>query len=186
MCYRKKRASNLRKTWRRSGVLDTRYGNDAPEPSYEPKFTFRNGDSRDPALSVQIPSLHVSVPPVLYNNDAVLQDATTPVSSSLAAFTSPVYPPGLALLSPYSTTVVCTFIPSLPDELTIRVGETLRVVAEYEDGWFLCLDCRGEQGMVPNECLDRSSSSTGLLRPKGDYRTLTRITSLAQAARPGS
>ncbi|KAF8808995.1 hypothetical protein BYT27DRAFT_7095370 [Phlegmacium glaucopus] len=49
--------------------------------------------------------------------------------------------PGLTFLSPYSTTVVCTFIPSLPDELTICVAETLPVLAEYEDGWSLCIDC---------------------------------------------
>lgn len=128
----------------------------------------------------------MSVPPLWYNNDAVFQYATLPVSSS-PVFTSPVHSPGSTFLSPYSTTVACTFIPSLPDELTVCVGETLRVLVEYEDGWSLCRDCRGEQGMVPNECLDRSSASMVPLPPK-HYRisrSSIRMTSLAQAVRPG-
>jgi hypothetical protein len=74
-------------------------------------------------------------------------------------------------LSLYSTTVVCTFIPSLPDELTISIGETLRVLAGYLDGWSLFKNCRGKQGMVTNECLEKSFSSMRLLPPNGGYRT---------------
>ena len=102
--------------------------------------------------------------------------------------TSPVYLPGLMSQSPYSTTVVCTFIPSLPDELTISIGETLRVLAGYEDGWSLCMNSRGKQGMVPNECLEESFSSMGLLPPNSDYRisrSSARVSSLAQAVRIG-
>jgi len=82
---------------------------------------------------------------------------------------------------------VCTFIPSLPDELTVSIGETLRVLAGYEDGWSLCMDCRGKQGMVPNECLDKSFSSMGLIPNDGFgvFRNSTRVTSLAQAVRHG-
>lgn len=130
------------------------------------------------------------MPPISYNNDAVFQYSTTPVTSSPSVFTSPVYSPGLmSLLSPYSTTVVCTFIPSLPDELTISIGETLRVLAGYEDGWSLCKNCRGKQGMVPNDCLEKSFSSMGLLPPPNvGYRisrSSARVSSLAQAVRPG-
>ena len=145
-----------------------------------------NVGSRSPTLSVQIPSPHVSVPPVSYNNDVIFQHSTSPVTLSPFASTSPVYSPGLTTLSPYSTTVVCAFIPSLPDELTIFVGETLHVLAGYEDGWSLCMDCRGKRGMVPNECLDKSPSSIGLLPPNNDFRVSknsTRISSLAQAVR---
>ena len=91
-------------------------------------------------------------------------------------------------LSPYSTTVVCTYIPSLPDELTISIGETLRVLAGYEDGWSLCMNYRGKQGMVPNECLEKSFSSMGLLPSDGDFRkskSSARVSSLAQAVRHG-
>lgn len=181
------RASKLRKTWPRS-FTGTRHGIDAPEPSYETKFTPGNGKFRGQALSVQIPSPHVSVPPFSYNNDAVYQHPTSPVTSSPSAFTSPVYLPGSVPLSPYSTTVVCAFIPSLPDELTVCIGETLRVLAGYEDGWSLCMDCRGKQGMVPNQCLDKSFSSMGLIPPNDDFgvsRNSTRVTSLAQAVRHG-
>jgi hypothetical protein len=93
-------------------------------------------------------------------------------------------------LSPYSTSVVCAFIPSLPDELSISIGETLRVLAGYEDGWSLCMNHQGNQGMVPNECLEKSFSSMGLLFPSniGDYRvskSSARVSSLAQAVRRG-
>ena len=145
-----------------------------------------NGNFRRLPLSVQIPSPHVSVPPISYNNDAVFQYSTTPVTSSPSVFTSPVYLPGLMSQSPYSTTVVCTFIPSLPDELTISIGETLRVLTGYEDGWSLCMNSRGKQGMVPNECLEKSFSSMELLPPTGDYRisrSSARVSSLAQAVR---
>ena len=91
-------------------------------------------------------------------------------------------------LSPYSTTVTCTFIPSLPDELAISIGETLRVLAGYEDGWSLCMNFRGKQGMVPNQCLEKSFFTMGLLPSDGDYRvskSSARVTSLAQAVRYG-
>lgn len=54
-------------------------------------------------------------------------------------------------------TVKFTFIPSLPDELSIGNGERLGIVQEYDDGWALCVNSRGAQGMVPVECLERSS-----------------------------
>ncbi|KAJ3506430.1 hypothetical protein NLJ89_g6871 [Agrocybe chaxingu] len=63
------------------------------------------------------------------------------------------------LNSPLSTTVVCTFLPSLPDELSINIGDTIRVLAEYDDGWALCMSMNGEQGMVPLECLDQQAGS---------------------------
>ncbi|KAF7440257.1 hypothetical protein PC9H_000601 [Pleurotus ostreatus] len=56
-------------------------------------------------------------------------------------------------------TVVSTFIPSLPDEMSISMGETVRVLAEYDDGWALCMNGRGEQGMVPLECLGQDNST---------------------------
>ena len=57
--------------------------------------------------------------------------------------------------------VRCIFEPRLPDELRIRVGEALRVLAEYDDGWGLCENTRGESGMVPFECLDRGMEEGG-------------------------
>ena len=53
-------------------------------------------------------------------------------------------------------TVACTFVPSLPDELRVTVGEPLRMLEEYEDEW--CLAQRvgkddAECGVVPRFCL---------------------------------
>ncbi|KDQ61067.1 hypothetical protein JAAARDRAFT_94211, partial [Jaapia argillacea MUCL 33604] len=82
--------------------------------------------------------------------------------------------------------VRCTFVPSLPDELSISVGETLRILSEYDDGWALCMNGRGEKGMVPLECLDRGviPGTGGLPSPRpianapGDWRMSKRASSL--------
>ncbi|KAJ7882109.1 hypothetical protein B0H13DRAFT_1498449, partial [Mycena leptocephala] len=50
-------------------------------------------------------------------------------------------------------TVLYEFVPSLPDELSITVGEVVNMVSEYDDGWALCTNRRGDKGMVPCECL---------------------------------
>jgi len=170
-------------------MINKPYGIDAPDSSYEAKFASEDGNSRGLPLSVRIPSQHVSVPPISYNNDSVFQySSTSPVTSSPSVLTSPIYSAGLTPPSPYSTTVVISFIPSLPDELTISIGETLRVLAGYEDGWSLCMNSRGKKGMVPNDCLEKSFSSMDLLPPNVDYRisrSSARVSSLAQAVRPG-
>ncbi|KAK2466647.1 hypothetical protein APHAL10511_000905 [Amanita phalloides] len=57
--------------------------------------------------------------------------------------------------------VRCIFEPSMPDELKIRVGEAMRVLAEYDDGWGLCENLRGERGVVPLQCLDRGMGEEG-------------------------
>ncbi|KAJ3861056.1 hypothetical protein EV359DRAFT_5460, partial [Lentinula novae-zelandiae] len=49
--------------------------------------------------------------------------------------------------------VRCTFVPNLPDELTVLNGEVLNVLQEYDDGWVSCSNSKGETGMVPLECL---------------------------------
>jgi hypothetical protein len=93
-------------------------------------------------------------------------------------------------MSPFSASVVCTFITSLPDELSIMVGETIRILAEYDDGWALCMNANGEQGMVPLECLSRGpstspdTSGSGLAPPTQDrdIRGLRRVSSLNATA----
>ena len=64
--------------------------------------------------------------------------------------------PTAGFISPIKATVVNTFITDLPDELAVTFGQRLNVLAEYDDGWTLCADEKGEQGMVPIECLVRS------------------------------
>lgn len=63
--------------------------------------------------------------------------------------------------APNAAIVKSTFIPSLPDELSITTGETVRIIQEYDDGWAMCANGGGEQGMVPLECLDRGAVSAG-------------------------
>jgi len=171
-------------------MIGKHYAIDTSESSYEAKLASGNGNSQSLPLSVQTPSPQITVPPISYNNDAVFQYSTTTTTTtpSPSISNSPVYLPGLMTLSPYSTTVMCSFIPSLPDELTVSIGESLRVLAGYEDGWSLCMNFLGKQGMVPNECLEKSFSSMGLLPSNGDYRiskSSARVSSLAQAVRHG-
>lgn len=47
-----------------------------------------------------------------------------------------------------------TFVPQLPDELAITPGEMLYIRSQFDDGWAMCANSRGEQGMVPLECLE--------------------------------
>lgn len=104
----------------------------------------------------------IPAPPMSYNNP-----------TAIAASINPTGPKP----SPSSTTasVRCTFIPSLPDELSITTGEVVRVVQEYDDGWALCANTRGEQGMVPLECLEKSSMTPNY---GADWRNAQRASSL--------
>ncbi|KAF9509206.1 hypothetical protein BS47DRAFT_173612 [Hydnum rufescens UP504] len=55
--------------------------------------------------------------------------------------------------------VIRTYIPSLLDELRVSVGDVVRVIREYDDGWAYCErvgDPDGAAGVVPLECLDKS------------------------------
>ncbi|KAK0482555.1 hypothetical protein IW261DRAFT_1296150, partial [Armillaria novae-zelandiae] len=70
------------------------------------------------------------------------------------------------------------FIPSLPDELPISNGETVRILQEFDDGWALCANGREEQGMVPLECLERLTPTSGLPATASDLRKSARESSL--------
>jgi len=75
--------------------------------------------------------------------------------------------------------VRCIFEPRLPDELRIRVGDAMRVLAEYDDGWGLCESARGERGMVPLQCLDRGMEDddrVGLARPASERLSMLGVT----------
>lgn len=78
--------------------------------------------------------------------------------------------------------VMSTFIPALPDELSINTGDSLRVLAEFDDGWALCQNARGEKGMVPMECLDQADAPSVFQGPGvREERKSSRISSLAAA-----
>ena len=77
----------------------------------------------------------------------------------------------------------CTYIPNLPDELSVTLGETVRIVNEFDDGWALCLNARSEKGVVPLECLDRNNAPPRapgqyLGQGTGDWRMSRRASSL--------
>ncbi|KAH8827505.1 hypothetical protein DL96DRAFT_1251848 [Flagelloscypha sp. PMI_526] len=83
-----------------------------------------------------------------------------------------------------SASVLCTFIPTLPDELNINTGDVVRVLAEYDDGWALCMNANNEQGMVPLECLDRSGAvpMPGGGSGQRDPREYKRVSSLTTSS----
>ncbi|KAF7364008.1 SH3 domain-containing protein [Mycena sanguinolenta] len=110
-----------------------------------------------------VPAAVVPVPPAAYNTGAA------PAPSVTSAGGAPAM-------------VRYEFLPSLPDELSITTGEVVSVISEYDDGWAFCKNARGDQGMVPLECLERSAAPQ-TLQPDAsqDYRNSRRTSSL----RPG-
>jgi len=102
-------------------------------------------------------------PPISYNNPVSPRSAAAPVPSQEGA------------------RVKFTFIPSLPDELSISNGEVVAILQEFDDGWALCRNGRGQEGMVPLECLALGAElpnggNNGLAR--GDLRNSRRDSSL--------
>jgi len=106
----------------------------------------------------------IAVPPISYNNPAPAM-ATAGTDTITAAWISSSH-------SQNGATVKSTFIPTLPDELPLKMGEMLRVLNVYDDGWALCANRMGEQGMVPLDCLDRIDIEVQ------DHRLSRRISSL--------
>jgi hypothetical protein len=114
-------------------------------------------------------------PPLAYNNP---DPSPNPPSVSATLGHSTIVATGR------TATVCCTFIPTLPDELSISNGEIVSIVNEFDDGWSLCVNSRGEQGMVPLECLQRDTSGALMDSPSDtDLRNARRASSLAP---PGS
>jgi hypothetical protein len=92
-------------------------------------------------------------------------------------FAQPAPLPSITAAFPEMVKIKSTYIPTLPDELSIDVGETVRVKKEFDDGWALCVNARGEQGMIPLECLERERSR--------ESKKLARASSLAARAYGG-
>ena len=67
-------------------------------------------------------------------------------------------------------TVTVLYVPSLSDELPIRLGETIRMIEEYEDEW--CLVQRvgrtDERGVIPRFCLTERQE----IIPRSGKRTI--------------
>jgi hypothetical protein len=71
-----------------------------------------------------------------------------------------------------------TFVSQLPDELAITPGETLYIRTEFDDGWALCVNSRGKEGMVPLECVEGGG---GQFTGRSELRTMRRASSLNSA-----
>jgi hypothetical protein len=112
-------------------------------------------------------------PPMSYNNVAPPPPSLVPGNGA-----SPAVAMGRsAAPAPSDAFVKCTFIPTLPDELSITAGETVRIIAQYDDGWSLCAKAGDEQGMVPLECLDLNARRNRS-QDQGDWRNSRRVSSL--------
>ncbi|KAF7337871.1 SH3 domain-containing protein [Mycena venus] len=102
-----------------------------------------------------------------------------PPTMPASSYNNPIPVPVPAGSLANAATVRYEFIPSLPDELSITTGEVVRVLSEYDDGWALCKNGRGDQGMVPLECLDQASAPAQTLQAETqDYRNSRRTSSL--------
>ncbi|KAN0123988.1 hypothetical protein V8E52_002478 [Russula decolorans] len=71
-----------------------------------------------------------------------------------------------------------TFVAQLPDELAITPGETIHIRTEFDDGWALCANRSGKQGMVPLECLEGGG---GQFAGHSPLRNMRRASSLNSA-----
>ena len=92
------------------------------------------------------------------NNSAPLPALPNPFGVSTVDVAGPV-PINVPVAPPaeeqQSMVVTRTFVPNLDDELSIVTGESVRVIAVYDDGWCKVrkLGPGEEEGVVPYECL---------------------------------
>lgn len=163
------RRLRLRGKWTKSKGMTTAYPAQLPitwQPEPYPidvnsvsDMTFVQGSSVNQYTPPRPPNVlpRVPVPPASYGNSGM----SSPVSPS-SPLSNLQYAPGTTSSSPFIVPIKCTFIPALPDELSIETGEFVRVLAEYDDGWAYCANMQGEKGMVPIECLDRGVTSSSV------------------------
>lgn len=81
--------------------------------------------------------------------------------------------------------VMRTFMPGLDDELSLVTGESVNVIAVYDDGWCKVrkLGAGEEEGVVPYECLgDPGTGAPGELGPAQNDQS-RRASSLYNAPR---
>ncbi|KAG8934763.1 hypothetical protein FRC01_000444 [Tulasnella sp. 417] len=98
---------------------------------------------------------------------------STPFSATISVPRSSVTPSlnsaNNAQISHGTLVVVArTFVPSLPDELSIQTGEQVRIISKYDDGWAHVERLRsgaGENGVVPMDCLEAVSGGNAPVLP---------------------
>lgn len=157
----------------------------SPPPTYT---ATHNSRSSSPSTSPRPPALNLPTVTITHDNNSLSVPAPpSPVPSprrtssfikeAPAGFGESGLKPKPSMKGqklPRKMLVEHTFIPSLADELAVKVGETLSMLEEYEDEW--CLVERiggrfGERGVVPRFCLKertrthrRGQSSTSTAR----------------------
>lgn len=157
-------------------------GDSSPPPAYSPPAPSppiitidapRNSAASIPRLDLQILSTdpHPSTPiPSPVRTKSIGPD--TPLYKSLTSASKLGVPEGQAALSrllPRLMVVTSTFVPSLADELAVKVGEPLLMLEEYEDQW--CLAQRVgkgdvQRGVVPRFCLQDFPEKGQIIRAK--------------------
>ena len=123
------------------------------------------------------PISHVSYvapapPPASYNNPGNI--AALPTARVAAGPGTDVNTTGPPIGIQPVATIKCSFVPTLPDELSISTGERVRVINRFDDGWALCENGGGEQGMVPQDCLEQITIDPD----DADWRNARRVSSL--------
>jgi len=111
-------------------------GNPVMSPSYGDGYAFTG--------TIGASVVPVAAPPASYNNVPSTAGSSPRMAASIMNKAS----------------VRCTFVPNLPDELAILNGEVLDVLQEFDDGWALCTNSKGDTGMVPLECLSSGSETS--------------------------
>ncbi|KAG2116572.1 uncharacterized protein F5147DRAFT_673490 [Suillus discolor] len=142
-------------------------------------FTGYAGPAPPPAsYNNPMPMYSQPPPPSLSPGDSAVAMARAAVGANLYSPPAPTTTPIPMFPTAPEAVVNRAFIPTLPDELSVTAGERIHVLAQYDDAWALCVNGRGEQGMVPQECLDRPVASN-----QPDWRNAGRTSSLVSDGR---
>lgn len=165
-----RRRETRRKTWGAGIFPDYKdkdaTGNTGLPPSLPEKADYGHGSFQNPATELPSPSatnaqITLTPPPMSYNNP-IAGHAYGSHSPTLSVMSGSTGSMNTGLKSKDTAVVRCVFIPSLPDELSITSGEVVYVLMAYDDGWTFCENARGEQGMVPLECLGRNGQTNAV------------------------
>lgn len=193
-----RRRQRKRNTWG-AGIypefnVTEKYGDNTPvldPPPVPEKSTPRTPVWAPPRpLSPNPSTYYVTPPPMSYNNpvaEGYSSPTLSPPQADMAGGWNAAARPPSAVGE--TATVRVVYIPSLPDELSVNTGEIVQVVKAFDDGWGLCRNVRGEEGVVPLECLDRTMGAGQGARlsvgygqqqeANSDWKNMKRISSLS-------
>lgn len=160
------KTSRSKQLWENIGKISSE---SSPPPAY---FIANNTterytpDSTPPSTAVidvkpaAAPQPLIPMPPIPPSFTAA--PASPPLSPRSSSFSNKSWSPGSRRMSkgkriPRLMSVTDTFVPSLRDELPVKIGEVVRLLEEYEDEW--CLVQRvgrpdAPKGVVPRFCLE--------------------------------